>query len=295
MSKKIIAIDAGHGAKTLGKRCLISIDPAQTREWHLNSRIADKVQKMLVSYDCKVIRVDDTTGAKDISLSNRVKTANNANADIYISIHHNAGIKGGSGGGTVVYYHGTKRREEADTLYRALTSKTKLVGNRAEKVINKGFYVLKHTKMPAFLLENGFMDSRTDTPVILTASHAEKTAQGIVSFLVAELALEATGTAKPAAAASYIHNSVDYSPVFDAVYYADRYGDLKATYGNNAAALFNHFIAHGMMEGRQAIDTFNVRAYRSRYPDLQKAFGDNLPAYYLHYIQLGRNEKRIAI
>lgn len=50
-----------------------------------------------------------------------------------------------------------------------------------------------------------------------------------------------------------------------------------------------------MREGRQAIDSFNVRAYRARYPDLQNAFGDNLPAYYLHYIQLGRNEKRIAI
>lgn len=295
MSKKIIAIDAGHGMKTLGKRCLKSIDPAQTREWYLNDRIADRVQKMLASYDCTVIRVDDTTGAKDISLSNRVKAANNANADMYISIHHNAGIKGGTGGGTVVYYHGTKRREEADTLYRALTSKTKLVGNRAEKVINKGFYVLKHTKMPAFLIENGFMDSRTDTPVILTASHAEKTAHGIVSFMVTELGLKAAGVAKPVASTSYIHNSVDYSLVFDAVYYAGRYGDLKAAYGNDAAALFNHFIAHGMMEGRQAIDTFNVQTYKTRYQDLQKAFGDNLQAYYLHYIQLGRNEKRVAI
>ena len=70
---------------------------------------------------------------------------------------------------------------------------------------------------------------------------------------------------------------------------------LKAAYGNNRAALFTHFITHGMREGRQAIDTFNVQAYRARYEDLQKAFGGNLPQYYQHYVQYGQDEKRIAI
>ena len=44
--------------------------------------------------------------------------------------------------------------------------------------------------MAAFLIENGFMDSATDVPIILTLDHAEKTAQGIVDFLVEEYALE---------------------------------------------------------------------------------------------------------
>lgn len=297
MSKKIIAIDAGHGMKTLGKRCLKSIDPAQTREWYLNDRIADRVQKMLASYDCTVIRVDDTTGAKDISLSNRVKTANNAKVDMYISIHHNAGINGGTGGGTVVYYCYAKadRKAQAKRLYDSIVTRTGLIGNRSQKVINNGFYVIKHTNMPAFLIENGFMDSRTDTPIILTVNHAEKTAQGIVSFLVSDLGLKAIGATNSVPEKSYIYNGVDYSPVFNAAYYADRHKDLKEAYGNDTAALFYHFITYGMKEGRQAIDTFNVQAYKTRYQDLQKAFGDNLQAYYLHYIQLGRNEKRVAI
>lgn len=92
-----------------------------------------------------------------------------------------------------------------------------------------------------------------------------------------------------------IYGGLDYAPVFDAGYYSDRYRDLKAAYGNNRAALFTHFITHGMREGRQAIDTFNVQAYRARYEDLQKAFGDNLPQYYQHYVQYGQDEKRIAI
>ena len=64
MNKKLIALDAGHGMVTAGKRCLQSLDPNQTREWWLNDRIMDQVQSLLATYDCQVLRVDDTTGAK---------------------------------------------------------------------------------------------------------------------------------------------------------------------------------------------------------------------------------------
>ena len=189
---KIIAIDAGHGMGTAGKRCLKSIDPNETREWYLNDRIADRLQELLAGYDCQVIRVDDTTGVKDVALSTRVKTANNANADVYVSIHHNAGINGGTGGGTVVYYYSsnTQRGAQAKKLYNSIVDKTGLKGNRSQPVQKYGFYVIKNTKMPAFLIENGFMDSRTDTPIILTAEHVERTAQGILTFLVEEFALQ---------------------------------------------------------------------------------------------------------
>lgn len=208
MATKIIAIDAGHGMKTAGKRCLKSIDPNQTREWWLNDRIADRLEALLAEYDCKVVRVDDTTGSKDISLSARVKTANNANADMYISIHHNAGIKGGVGGGTVVFYYSSNvlRPVQARKLYELLVHKTGLEGNRSERVIKKGFYVIKKTKMPAFLIENGFMDSRIDTPVILTNEHAEKSVQGIMDFLVDELGLiRKKATTKPTTTQSSIY------------------------------------------------------------------------------------------
>ena len=91
-----------------------------------------------------------------------------------------------------------------------------------------------------------------------------------------------------------IYGGLDYAPVFNATYYADRYGDLKAKYGYDSVGLFTHFLVYGMCEGRQAIETFNVEAYRDRYQDLQKAYGDNLPAYYQHYVQYGRNEGRNA-
>lgn len=188
---KVIALDAGHGLYTAGKEITLNGYP-KTKEWFLNDRINDRVEELLADYDCKVIRVGDTTGKKDISLAQRVKAANNIGAIVYVATHHDSGVGGGSGGGTTVFYYSgsSARKIQAQNLYNEVVSKTKLVGNRCSPVQMKGFYVLKKTTMPAFLIENGFMDSATDVPIILSPEHAENTAQGILSFLVKEYSLK---------------------------------------------------------------------------------------------------------
>ncbi|MCQ2521063.1 MAG: GDSL-type esterase/lipase family protein [Lachnospiraceae bacterium] len=85
-----------------------------------------------------------------------------------------------------------------------------------------------------------------------------------------------------------------YDHVFQADYYAQMNPDVQMVYGNDATALFSHFILYGMQEGREASPEFNVYAYASRYPDLVMTFGMNLPAYYMHYIEHGYAEGRIA-
>lgn len=197
MAKLKIAIDAGHGLNTAGKRVTLS-GYADTREWQLNSRIADKLGNLLKCYNCEVLRVDDTTGRKDIALDDRTAKANSWGADVYISIHHNAGLCGRRGGGTQVYYYSSKaeRKTQAQALYNAIIGYTGLRGNRAQKVIKHAYNVLANTSMPAFLIENGFMDSPDDVPVILTNTHAIKTAQGIVSFLCSVFGLTKNSAAK---------------------------------------------------------------------------------------------------
>ena len=183
-----IALDAGHGLKTAGKRCMKKLDPNQTREWTLNDRIADKVEKLLLDYTgWELIRVDDTTGKKDISLRKRTKAANNFKADFYLSIHHNAGIKGGTGGGIAAFVY-TKASAASVAwqidLYKALIKATGLKGNRSNPTPKKNLHVLRETKMPAVLLELGFMDSSTDVPIILTEEYADQCAGAIVKVLV---------------------------------------------------------------------------------------------------------------
>lgn len=181
-----IAIDAGHGANTAGKRCMKQLDPNETREWTLNSRIATQLEDLLKSYKCEVLRVDDKTGKTDVALADRVNKANSWGADVYISIHHDAGARGGYSGGTTVFYYSTKaeRHNQALALYQAIIDRTGLKGNRSTPVKKYEYYVLKNTKAPAFLVENGFMDSSKDVPIILSEAHATKTANGLVDFLV---------------------------------------------------------------------------------------------------------------
>ena len=96
-------------------------------------------------------------------------------------------------------------------------------------------------------------------------------------------------------ASNYVHNKVDYAPVFDATFYANKYSDLKNAFGSNATKLFEHFCKYGMAEGRQACATFDATVYKASNQDLRAAFGSNLPKYYEHYCVYGFKENRKCV
>ena len=99
-----LALNAGHGMHTEGKRCMKSLDPSETREWWLNQRVANYVQEAAKQYEgFGVLRTDDVTGAEDVRLSTRCAAANSYGANLYLSLHHNAGINGGRGGGELLF------------------------------------------------------------------------------------------------------------------------------------------------------------------------------------------------
>lgn len=104
------------------------------------------------------------------------------------------------------------------------------------------------------------------------------------------IVVESKTTATPTATRKYLYGGVDYSPVFDPVYYAEHHKDVVAVYGTNPTKLFNHFTVYGMKEGRQANAVFNVKKYKANNIDLQRAYGTNLKLYYYHFIVYGRNE-----
>ena len=184
---KILALSAGHYLYTAGKRCLKSIDPSETREWVLNARIADMLMDRLAKYDgVKVIRLDDPTGETPITLAERAQKSDAHNANFYLAIHHNAGINGGAGGGVTVYHYPLDRnKEQATALYNDVVSANGLKGNRATPIkATTELYEVAVPEADSILLENGFMDSTTDTPIILTKAFAEKTADGLCKFFV---------------------------------------------------------------------------------------------------------------
>ena len=80
--------------------------------------------------------------------------------------------------------------------------------------------------------------------------------------------------------------------LFSAEEYAELYPDVVKAHGNEEAALWDHFAAHGLSEGRALSKSFHVFAYRDAYEDLQEAFGNNFIAYYIHYATHGMQENR---
>lgn len=183
-----IAINAGHGIYTSGKRCLKTLDHNETREWSLNSRICSKIEQKLKAYSgYEIIRLDDTTGKTDVTLKTRTDKANNFGADFYLSIHHNAGVNGGTGGGVVAIVYtkaSAKSLEWQKALYDSIIKYTSLKGNRAEPLQKQNLHEVRESKMPCVLLECGFMDSKTDAPIILTEDFADKVATACVEVLV---------------------------------------------------------------------------------------------------------------
>lgn len=92
--------------------------------------------------------------------------------------------------------------------------------------------------------------------------------------------------------AAEVYAATDYSSVFDATYYANKYPDIVQMIGGTDSALLSHFIKYGMAEGRQGCASFNVWAYINRYQDLQMIYGNDIKAYYLHYMNYGKAEGR---
>lgn len=86
----------------------------------------------------------------------------------------------------------------------------------------------------------------------------------------------------------------DMSAVFQADYYYNNNKDIQASVGTDGAALFQHFLANGMKEGRPSSATFNLAYYKANYPDLVKLYGNDNAAYYQHYLLYGKFEGRVA-
>jgi len=238
-----LALSAGHYLYTAGKRCLKSLDVTETREWWLNDRIADRLELLLSDYEgIEILRLDDTSGKKEISLSKRASKSDMWNADLYLAIHHNAGIKGGTGGGIVAYcYSGTVPQNTIDwqkSFYNELIRLTGLKGNRANGCARANLFECREPKADSVLLELGFMDSKTDVPIILTQEYANKCAQACCNVIVKKAKLSKKAyTVSKIDTYKVIANLNKYSSAVDAI----KQINSKGTYKTGTYYLFNKY------------------------------------------------------
>ncbi len=201
MAKKIIVIDAGHGAKDPG-----AVGPTKKNEKDFNLTMAIKVEAILKDNpELKVILTRRTDVF--LELEERVSIANKANADVFVSIHANSNSNK-SASGTQTYYMRPTSKNLANTIHKQLVEAT---GLRDRGVTYGSFYVIKHTKMDAVLLEVGFISNVVEESALFDVDFQNRVALAIAKGLCAHIGVPFTGpapaptpvTPKPAEPAPY--------------------------------------------------------------------------------------------
>ena len=186
---KIILFDNGHGQETPGKRSPLWKDGRQLFEWEFNR---DMVRRIILKCDHAGIRaVKLVPETFDVSLEERCKRANlwydrcNGNC-VVVSIHANAG--GGTGfevytspGQTKADPIATKLIEQLQKDFPEIKMRKDMADGDPDK--EAGFYILKHTKAPAILAENLFMDNEADCQLLMAEDFRDKLADSYVEFL----------------------------------------------------------------------------------------------------------------
>lgn len=217
---KKVVIDPGHGGNDPG-----TIGASGVREKHVNLDIAKRIAALLKEQGVEVILTRD----KDefIALSRRAEIANNAKADLFISVHANAN-RVRSLNGLEVYYISPYIDDSArafntaqdvapdpegayfapasnpqdlkaivwDLIYtynRALSVElaqsicksadrdldTKIIG-----VKNANFQVLRNTRMPAVLIEVGFLSNVKEERLLKNNYYRQKIAENITEGII---------------------------------------------------------------------------------------------------------------
>jgi N-acetylmuramoyl-L-alanine amidase len=178
-----IMIDAGHGYETAGKRTVDGM-----KEYEFNRAVANEMKRLLEKYEHVNIQFSHSD-KKDVPLSERTSKANQANSDLFVSIHANAHGNGSEwtsaeGIETFVYLSKPKAAYELAKVVQA-----KLVDSTSRKdrgVKTANFSVLKETNMTAILCECGFMTNRVEAKLLRTTGYrfvcAEAIVNGIVSY-----------------------------------------------------------------------------------------------------------------
>lgn len=158
-----LGIDAGHGLNTAGKQT-----PAGEKEWGFNNTVLLAFVAELNKYNgIQIKRFDDPTGKTDVSLKARTDGANAWKADYYISFHHNANTsKWGNWTGTETFIY-TNPNPKSVALANAINpALVKGYGLKDRGIKKQNLHIVRETKMPAILVEGGFMDSNIDIRIL---------------------------------------------------------------------------------------------------------------------------------
>ena len=182
-----IFIDAGHGGN----------DPGAVanglREKDTNLKLSLMLEKELKNYKCEVMqsRRGDTT----VDLDARPRLANQWGADLFISLHSNAHSNDRANGyEDFIHDSADERTHNIRVVAHREIAKVWAAENRTIRGMKTAnFAVLRGAKMPAILIENGFLTNTKDAELMKNSVFIGKLASQTAKGVAMSLGLEANG------------------------------------------------------------------------------------------------------
>ncbi|MDI3281349.1 MAG: N-acetylmuramoyl-L-alanine amidase [Bacillota bacterium] len=177
---RTIVVDPGHGGVNRGARGLFGV-----QEKDVVLRIGLALRSLLEREGARVIMTREGDylpgGSWERQLAARVELANRVGANLLVSIHADSNKPWYQG--TTTYYLGNSSggRRLAESVQRAVTA---ALGSQNRGIRAKSFYVLRHSRMPAVLVEVGFLSNPLEERRLADPGYQERAARGILQGIV---------------------------------------------------------------------------------------------------------------
>jgi N-acetylmuramoyl-L-alanine amidase len=176
---KVVVIDPGHGGGDPGA---VGINGLQEKVavFSVSTQIAEQLRRKGIR--AVLTRTDD----REIDLPPRVAKAARVRADVFVSVHANSiNLSRQDINGLETYYYASA---DGYRLARAIHNRILKGTTMQDRGIRQArFYVIRRTKMPAVLVEIGFVTGAQDAARLSSpaqrAQLAEAITQGILDFL----------------------------------------------------------------------------------------------------------------
>jgi N-acetylmuramoyl-L-alanine amidase len=165
---KTVVIDAGHGGHDRGG------GPGQKipeKPYVLD--IAQRLKRVLSASGYNTVMTRD--GDYFVTLGGRVAIANAQRDAIFVSVHLNSARREGANGVETYYYSG-RSAKLASAIHAQVV---RAAGTEDRHLRQRGFYVIRNTRIPSVLCECGFLTNRAEAARLLTADHRQKIAEAI--------------------------------------------------------------------------------------------------------------------
>lgn len=166
-----IAIDIGHGSNTFPPSKGVYRGGKGYAEHDFNSKLAIRLKKLLEEHGHSVFYGPQKPNSANVGLTTRTNWYNRNRIDLVVSIHANANSNPKVSGRCVFYWHtSSKGKSLAQSIVKEIKAKGYSTHGNGLHASKRGewtnLHITRVTKMPAVLIESGFMTNSSDFQLI---------------------------------------------------------------------------------------------------------------------------------